>query len=286
MRIYDVMVIGAGPAGIGAALQLRHNGFNPIVIERDRIGGRIRLARRVENLISSKPLTGSQVVKILRDMVDRKGIEVRFENVLKIQGSKDLYCIRTNINSYFARFIIIATGLKPVIPDIVGIDRLERNNLLFLEWETLNKRSHSPVLIIGGGEVGADSACSLRERGFEVALFSRSKNLEINPILKRDIKRLGVITITGISYKEIEMDKKVVLLKYIRGGKEFIASGRSILLTTGDNPSLSFLNKDVDKSRIIICGDANLINAHQAAIAFGDGVNAAMKISRLILKKE
>jgi thioredoxin reductase (NADPH) len=286
MNIYDVIIIGAGPAGIGSALQLKHNGFNPLIIEKDEIGGRIRLARKVENLISSVPLKGIQVCKILKDVIKRKQIDIRFEEVLKIESEKHLYIVNTALNSYIAKYIVIATGVRPKIVDILGIDCLEWNKNLFFEWDRLRINVHSPVLVIGAGEVGADSACSLKENGFEVILFSRSTTLRINPSLKIDLKKLGIKLITGISYKKIELKGDTIRLFYQKGNKLFVREGRSILLSTGSVPELSLIKKGIDRSRIFICGDANKTNYHQSAIAFGDGVNTAMKISNLLRKEE
>ncbi|MCX7957844.1 MAG: NAD(P)-binding domain-containing protein [Deltaproteobacteria bacterium] len=282
MSIYDVIIAGGGPAGVGAAIQLRHNGFKPLLIEKERIGGRIVLARSLENLISFKPIKGNKVCKILEEMLKRKKIEIRIEEVLRIEESGHIYVVATQYNKYFSRYVIVATGLKPVIPEIDGIDNSMAKEYVFYEWKKLKRDLHSPVLVIGAGEVGADSACSLKEKGFDVILFSRSVSLAINPVLKEDIKRLKIRIINCVEYQKITYDKDYVRLHYKRGGKTFIRRGKAILVTAGGRPNIPPVSNDISKGRIFFCGDVKSSNYHQAAVAFGDGVNTAMYISSLL----
>lgn len=282
MDVYDVIIAGGGPAGIGAALQLKHNGLRILLLEKGKIGGRIRYARRVENLISSKPLKGIEVIRIFKNIIKRKSIEVKKEELITVDQKKDLYCIRTQSNEYLTRALIIATGLRPRIPDIDGINELQDKGLVFFTWMDLKKSGDSPVLIIGAGEVGADSACSLKENGFDVLLFSRSDEPDINPSLKKDLMRLKIKLITGVSYERVAISKGYITLTCKRNKKTHTFCGRSILITTGGIPDLPYINEEIDRRKIFFCGDLKEENFHQSAIAFGDGINVAMKITKIL----
>jgi len=286
MNVYDVIIAGGGPAGIGAALQLRHNGLRILLLEKGNIGGRIRFAKRVENIISSKPLKGTAVIKIFKDIIKRKSIEVRKEELTTVDQEKDLYCIRTQSNEYLARALIIATGLKPRIPDIDGINELQDKGLLFFNWMDLKKSGDSPVLVIGAGEVGADSACSLKENGFDVMLFSRSDEPDINPFLKKEIIKLKIRLITGISYKRLLTSKGYITLTCKRNKRTHTFCGRSILITIGGLPDLPYIKEEIDRKKIFLCGDIKEENFHQSAIAFGDGINVAMKVTKILKRRK
>ncbi len=286
MNVYDVIIAGGGPAGIGAALQLRHNGLRILLLEKGNIGGRIRFAKRVENIISSKPLKGTAVIKIFKDIIKRKSIEVRKEELTTVDQEKDLYCIRTQSNEYLARALIIATGLKPRIPDIDGINELQDKGLLFFNWMDLKKSGDSPVLVIGAGEVGADSACSLKENGFDVMLFSRSDEPDINPFLKKAIIKLKIRLITGISYKRLLTSKGYITLTCKRNKRTHTFCGRSILITIGGLPDLPYIKEEIDRKKIFLCGDIKEENFHQSAIAFGDGINVAMKVTKILKRRK
>ncbi len=285
MNIYDVIVIGGGPSGVGAALQLKHNGLNLILIEKDDIGGRIRFARRVENLISDKPVSGGEVVKTLRKILQGKKVEIIQDEVIKIKSNRDLYLIRTQKNTYYTRFVVIATGLKPEFPRIRGLNRSMIGKNVFFDWKSLKRKIHSPVLIIGAGEVGVDSACSLKENGFEVYLFARSDKLNINPSLLADLKKLKINLITNVRYKSIWSEGGRIRLDYQIMSKKLSVYGNSILITIGGRPNIPSIERGIDKSGIYICGDAKRDNFHQSAIAFGDGVNTAMRITKLLQEK-
>lgn len=281
MNIYDVIVVGGGPAGIGAALQLRHNGMRVLLFEKNQIGGRIRFARRVENLITDMPLGGIEVCNILQKIVERKSIDVRFQRVIKIEGEGRLLRVLTDRGSFLSRYVVVATGLKPVVPKIKGISDELIKDRLFFNWMELNRDRDSPVLIIGGGEVGADSACSLKEDGFDVTIFARSKSPDINPTLLREVKRLRIRLITAVKYRRLYLSDSKIVLEYERGKRVFERSAKSILITCGGTPDIPKIDGKVDRNRLFFCGDANASNAHQSAIAFGDGVNTAMKITKI-----
>ncbi len=283
MIIFDTVIIGAGPAGVGAAIQAKHNGLNILVLEKKRIGGRIILAHKIENLIIGRAKRGEEVVNIFVEMLKKKGITVKMEEVRRLEGLREgLYKIYTDRNCYDSKTIVIATGLEPIIPEILGIKKVISEKKVFFEWMDLKYKLHSPVIIIGGGEVGFDSACSLKKSGFEVVLIMRSKNPDINPYLLKEVRRLSVTVIKGVNYDRLELKGNDVRLVYKKNEKVHSISGRSILITFGGRPSLRLLDRVENRDGIYICGDAKESNFHQTAIAFGDGVNTAMKITNYI----
>ncbi|MCX7944445.1 MAG: NAD(P)-binding domain-containing protein [Deltaproteobacteria bacterium] len=282
MNIYETIIIGGGPAGIGAALQLKHNGVSTLLIEKNTIGGRIKLARKVENIIYHRPISGNEISKILKDIINKKKIAMKNEEVQRIVGRNQFYKVITNTNIYLAKFLVIATGLKPKIPNIDGIKDESIRRYIFFEWSQLKKSIHSPVLIIGAGEVGADSACSLKEKGFDVLLFSRAHRPNINPNLKNELRKLCIKIIKDVEYKRIWANKNSINLTYKKGSRFFTRVGKSILITIGGTPNIPKIEEGIDTSRIFFCGDVKSTNFHQAAIAFGDGVNTAMHITHLL----
>jgi len=282
MRRYDVVIIGAGPSGAGAAIQSSINGLKVLLLEKDEVGGRIKLARRIENLMLDRAVDGNTAAEYLRERIYRMGINLLREEAISIKSVKDGYITYTAKDKYFSRAIILATGLIPKIPDIYGLEEMRQRGRVFFSWRDMKRESDSPVLIIGAGEVGCDSACSLKESGFEPILFTRSESLNVNYRLVKDIKSLGIRVIKGVLYKEIYEKSGIVILVIERKGRVYKYRGRAILITTGGEPNLNLLKGVPKKDLILICGDANPANYHQASIAFGDGINAAMRLTQIL----
>lgn len=274
--------MGAGPAGIGAAVQAEQNGLSLLLLEKSRVGGRIRLAYKVDNLISPTPLTGVEIVKIFFAMLRRRQISVKIEEVISIRRIRHIYRVRTVRGIYHSKTVIVATGLRPRLPKIRGIKKAIEYNMVFFDWQSLKKNVNSPVIIIGGGEVGFDSACSLKRSGFESIIITRSRSPDVNPYLFNEVKRLSIPIVKGVRYKSISVKDNSVELTYQKDGILSLLSGRSILVSIGGVPNTDLIGSALGEKGIFICGDAHKFNFYQASIAFGDGVSAAMKVTKFL----
>lgn len=114
MKTENVTIIGAGPAGIAAGIQLKRSGINTLVLEKDEIGGLLRNANLVENY-PGFPLgiTGLNLVNLFREQLRGVSVRPRFEEVIGLDFKKVIFFIETRKKTYLSRIVVIATGTKP-----------------------------------------------------------------------------------------------------------------------------------------------------------------------------
>ncbi|MDE7164660.1 MAG: FAD-dependent oxidoreductase [Clostridiales bacterium] len=120
--MHDIIVIGAGTAGMTAALYALRNGKSVLLLEGECVGGQIANSPRVENFPSVKAISGSEFSDRLFEQIKALGAELELERAEQIQKNADVFTVKTDSGAHEARAVIIATGVKH---KKIGVDREE-----------------------------------------------------------------------------------------------------------------------------------------------------------------
>ena len=110
--MYDMLVIGAGAAGMTAALYALRNGKSVLVLESESLGGQIATSPRLENYPSIKEISGEQFANNLFEQIVALGAEVEIEKVVGIEKVDGIFNVKTEYNSYQSKTVVIAAGVK------------------------------------------------------------------------------------------------------------------------------------------------------------------------------
>ena len=110
--MYDMLVIGAGAAGMTAALYALRNGKSVLVLESESLGGQIATSPRLENYPSIKEISGEQFANNLFEQIVALGAEVEIEKVVGIEKVDGIFNVNTEYNSYQSKTVVIAAGVK------------------------------------------------------------------------------------------------------------------------------------------------------------------------------
>ena len=121
MEKYDIIIIGAGPAGLNAALYSARAGLKTLVLERLFAGGQAATTSEVENFIGTGKIGGAALCMQMEKQARQFGAEIKFEDVVSLDTAKKE--VTTKKNVYSARAVIVATGAKP---RSLGIDGEEK----------------------------------------------------------------------------------------------------------------------------------------------------------------
>lgn len=111
--MYDIIVIGAGAAGMTAALYARRNGKSVLVLESESLGGQIATSPKLENFPSIKAMSGEEFADNLFNQISEHGAEVEIEKVVGLTKDENkVFHVKTEYNEYEAKSVIIAAGVK------------------------------------------------------------------------------------------------------------------------------------------------------------------------------
>ncbi|MBM2813290.1 MAG: FAD-dependent pyridine nucleotide-disulfide oxidoreductase [Ignavibacteria bacterium] len=287
-QIYKVAIIGAGPAGIAAAIQLNKYGIKPLILEKKCIGGMLQQAFWVENYPGfPKGISGAKLTSIFTEQL-LKNNQVTYEEVIDVKFSDNIFFIQTNQNLYKSHKLILATGTvsKPhhysykIPPEAIDLIKFDISDLIGM--------SSKRIAIIGGGDLGFDFAVTLSKKN-SVILFNKNTKPGCNISLieeyekrKKKIRYFNNSWINKIDYDaaatelmlqtEIINRKKIFTVNYL-----IFAIGRwpnLDLLKNFEGKSIHYL-KEAD--RLAIIGDAQGKRNRQTGISIGDGLEAAMR---------
>jgi len=189
-----VAVIGAGPAGIEAAVQLRRSGIEFLLFEKDKIGGLLNEANRVENFPG---VPGGVPGRILADRLKRQltaaGIHCQHARAGQLAFHEENFELHTERKTYKAVQVILACGTAP-LPVPAPLDREDvRGRVVSSILPLLGKRGRK-IAVIGGGDAALDYALSLAARN-EVHILVRSAKPRALPLLVERCRRHPAISV-------------------------------------------------------------------------------------------
>lgn len=291
MNKWQVGIVGAGPAGITAAIQLARNGIPIILFEADRPGGLLRNANWVENYPGFPDGIGGQA---LADQMTRHlrmaGAEVRQQEISLADWDGSEFILHSGDTIYRCTYLILASGTQAVkLPE--GILHPSVRDSVYYEVVRLPCIQQADIAIIGGGDAAFDYALQLSQSN-RVTIFNRNQSPRCLPLLWQRVNQTSAICYVPCAHiQTIERwagNQLEIFLNQLGEQKKYMAD--YVLVAIGRQPALSFLSPalqlqldSLEKAcRCWRVGDVKNGLWRQTAIAVGDGMKAAMQISHLI----
>jgi len=286
-KMRDAAIIGAGPAGIAAAIYLKRAGIDAALLEKGEIGGLLRSANLVENYPGfPEGVPGLKLVSLFEEQLESLGIRPLKRLARSVKASKGSFRIETDSGPISARNVLVATGTRPKEIALEGADAA--GSRIFYDVNAAAKRK-GVALVIGGGDAAFDYALNLSGRGSEAVIISRSKPRCLE-LLKERARKERIAVAAGCEPMSVRMDAGRVELRCRSGERSRVFEGDVVLVAAGRIPNtevLGDLSKRVKvKGRgpetnvrgLYMVGDVLGGSYRQTGIAVGSGVLAAMMV--------
>lgn len=162
--MYDIIIVGGGPAGLTAAVYALRAGKNVLVIEKAGFGGQIAFSPKVENIPGTKQISGAEFAEKLIDQAMALGADVELETVTAVEKNGDIFKVLTEEGSSFeGRSVILALGVKHRTLGLPGEEELIGNGISFCAVCDGAFYAGQDVAMIGGGNSALQEALLLSE---------------------------------------------------------------------------------------------------------------------------
>ena len=193
--MYDIIITGAGPAGLTAAIYALRAGKRVLIIEKGVFGGQMTFSPKIENFPSALEISGNELAEKMLDQVINLGADTEFDTVIKITDNGDTKTVTGEENTYEAKAVIIATGAAH---RHLGIDREEDfigNGISFCAVCDGAFYKDKTVVVIGGGNSAMQEAILLGKTSKKVIMVQNLAMLTGETKLADEIKKADNIEV-------------------------------------------------------------------------------------------
>jgi thioredoxin reductase (NADPH) len=305
--VYDVVIIGAGPAGLAAALYAGRDRLKTLVLERMLPGGQINTTDRIENYPGIVRIDGPGLVEQMQKQAESFGAEIKTGcNVTRLEKLPDgNIAVHCSDETYIARAVILACGSSYRNLGVPGEERFRAAGVSYCGTCDAPFYKGKRVVAIGGGNTAAQETLHLTKYASQVTMIHRRDEFRADKVLVEELQqklaepgsnltvRYNTIVTAIMGGKKVES----VRLKNVKTGREEDYPCDGVFVFVGTVPNTDFLKGFVeltDKGYIkcdfadlrtstpgvFVAGDCRVGAAMQLATAVGDGVLAALMIEQ------
>ncbi len=299
--IYDIAIIGGGPAGMTAALYARRSGHSVLVLEKNGFGGQITHSPRVENYPGIPRMTGNEYADQLMGQIMDHGADIEFETVTGVKRTDGHFTVETEMTGAFeARAVILATGVRHRLLGLPNEAELTGSGISYCAVCDGDFFSDQTVCVVGGGNSALQDALLLSGKCQSVTILQDLPQLTAEQALidqacqRSNIRILTGVRVTGFLSADGHLNGVEVT---VNGAAQTIPCD-GLFVAIGLVPEnemfrpLAELNEygyfDADErcltrtAGLFVAGDCRSKQIRQLTTAVADGAVAALAASRYL----
>jgi thioredoxin reductase (NADPH) len=282
----DSIIVGAGPAGMTAAIQLKRMGLRVRLFERGRPGGLLLHAGCVENYPGlTECLDGERLAA---------GVEPEEAEILDWTAERELFAVETSsCGTCLARTLILATGTKPLKADLAVDGKAGSSGKVLRDFLRLRSMPPSTVVIVGGGDAAFDYALTLASRGWKATVvFRKERPAALGLLVQRVAEEKNISVLPAFTPERVQCGEGSLLLHGIAGEERKVIEAEYVLTAVGRAPEDKLLKgfslpaglggQVEGVPGLYAAGDVRRSLSRQAVIASGDGMASAMAAAHCI----
>lgn len=298
--MYELIIVGAGPAGITASIYAVRKRLNFLVLTRD-IGGQSAWSGEIENYTGYQFITGPELAQKFEEHIKKYKVDVsEGEEVTLVKKKMDFIEVISKKASYQAKTVIIASGKRPRELSVPGEKEFKNRGLTYCATCDGPLFAGKEVVVIGGGNSALDAGLQMARIAKKVYLINISSKLTGDPIMQD--KLMGYKHVEILNNRQVisimgDIMVKAIKIKDIVSGKEEILNVEGVFVEIGLIPNSEFV-EDVEKNQlgeivvnchnetnipgILAAGDVTNVPEKQIIIACGEGAKACLSAFRYL----
>ena len=304
--MYDLLIIGSGPAGLGAAIYGERAGLKLAVIDRSPIsGGQVLTTYEVDNYLGMPQISGSDISDRFKEHADKLGVDFITADVQSVEDLEEKKVVHTDEGDFETKAIILATGAAHAMLGVEGEMKLAGMGVYYCATCDGAFFRGRTVAVVGGGDVAVEDAIFLAGICKKVYLIHRRDSLRAADSLQKKLMSLPNVEIVWNSeVSKIQGEEMVesLLLHQNQTGKETVLEVNGVFIAVGILPNTKSFKGlvDMDENGYILAdetcatsvpgiyaaGDIRKKALRQIITAVADGANAVNSVQNYFIVEE
>lgn len=300
--MYDLIIIGSGPAGLSAAVYGKRAGLDLVVLEKNPMsGGQVLNTYEVDNYLGMPGTDGFDMGMKFREHADKMGVEFRESVAMSIEDKQDFKLVHTREGDLEAKAIILATGAVHAALEVEGEEKFSGKGVSYCATCDGAFFRGKTVAVVGGGDVALEDAIYLSRICEKVYLIHRRDELRGAYILQEELKALSNVEfLYSHVVEEITGEDAVsgLRVRNLKTGESCRLQMDGVFVAVGIRPGTELVRDLVDCDEggyvlagedcvtsvpgIFAAGDVRKKPLRQIATAVADGANAAVSVENYL----
>lgn len=275
-KIFDLIILGGGPAGLNAALYAKRGGIDVAIVDTSSVGGQPVNYLEIENYLGFPTIQGWELAEKFEQHIDKFNIQ-KFQNeeIQNVDLISTVKSVQTLKNKYLAKTIIIATGASPKKLGIRGEDEYIGKGVSYCAVCDGAFYKNKTIVVIGGGNAAVEEGIYLTKFAEKVYIMHRRDELRADKIIQErafDNEKIEFI-FDSIPLEIVGDDKKVNLIQYknVKTGEIKTLNVDGVFPYIGFSPNTEFFNAQLVQDEFgFIRVDENMRTSEVGVFAAGD----------------
>ncbi|MGB2693756.1 MAG: thioredoxin-disulfide reductase [Dehalococcoidia bacterium] len=298
---YDIVIIGAGPAGLAAGLYAARARRRTILLERNVTGGQIALTNIIENYPGIDEINGFDLGQAMQQQAEKYGMEMGYAGVTSLERQNGLHVIHTTEGDYTAKTIILTGGADYNRLGVPGEDDLIGKGVSYCATCDAAFFKDQICAVVGGGDAAMDEGLFVTRYASKVYVIHRRDQLRASKILQERAfanEKMEFIWDTVVTEVVGDDLVKKLKLRNVKTNEESELEVNAIFIFVGLSPNTEYLKgllkmdegghvyvndwMETEVPGLFAAGDVRVNSARQVVSAAGDGATAAIRADHYI----
>lgn len=305
-QVYDVIIVGGGPAGLTAGLYTSRSRLNSLLLERGLVGGQIVNSDLVENFPGFVAgISGYELARLMQEQASRFGLQIINDEVKSIELAGDVKVLQTGEGTYRVRSVIIAGGSERIKLGVPGEENYTGKGVSFCATCDAAFFRDRPVAVVGGGNAALTEALQSSKFASKVTVIHRRDQLRATKVVQeRALAEPKIQFLFDSEVTEMQGDTflKRIKVRNVKTGQESWWDVSGIFIAIGFKPNTDYLKPllaldelgavmvndrlETGVPGIFAAGDIRHNSGRQVITAAGDGAVAAMNVERYLAESK
>ena len=268
----DLLILGAGPAGLTAGIYGARGGLKTVIVERKSFGGQAAITPEIENFPGIQNIDGFTLTFNMQEQAKSLGVNFVYDEILEVGLDGEIKWVKTKNNGVVeAKTMIVACGAEARKLGVDGETDLIGNGISYCATCDGRFFRNKPVAVVGGGNTAVEDALYLDNFASEVYLIHRRDSLKASKVLQEKLFKSKVQILWDSTVEKLEGNPlEKVIVKNIKNGQTTSIDVNGLFVAVGQTPSSTLFDGKLAMENGYILADENMATNIDGVFVAGD----------------